>query len=50
MCKTKKDRQHNGQEKKDKRRNNDTRHTHKTKDQVTRTPLNTGVKSGAPDG
>jgi hypothetical protein len=32
-----KDRQHNGQKKKDKQRS--TKHTHKTKDQVTRTPL-----------
>jgi len=27
-----------------------TKHTHKTKDQVTRTPLKTGVNSGAPEG
>ena len=33
-------RQHNGQKKKDKRRS--TKHTHKTKDRVTRTPLKTG--------
>jgi len=26
-----------------------TKHTHKTKDGVTRTPLKTGVKSGAPE-
>jgi len=32
-----KDRQHNGQKKKDKQRS--TKHTHKTKDRVTRTPL-----------
>ena len=25
-----------------------TKHTHKTKDRVTRTPLKTGVNSGAP--
>jgi len=31
------DRQHNGQKKKDKRTNNN--HTHKTKDQLTGTPL-----------
>ena len=35
-----KDRQHNGQTKKDKRINNDLQNiTHKTKDRVTRTPL-----------
>jgi hypothetical protein len=27
-----------------------TKHTHKTKDWVTRTPLKTGVSSGAPEG
>ena len=27
-----------------------TKHTHKTKDLVTRTPLKTGVNSGAPKG
>ena len=37
---SKKNRQHNGQEKKYKQRS--TRHTHKTKDRVTRTPLKTG--------
>ena len=38
-----KDRQHNGQTKKDKRTNNDLHsNTHKTKDRVTRTPLTTG--------
>ena len=37
ICKSKKDRQHNGQKKKDKKRS--TKHTNKTKDQVTRTPL-----------
>ena len=36
-----KDRQHNGQKKKDKKT------IYKTKDRVTRTPLKTGVKSGA---
>ena len=36
-----KDRQHNGQKKKDKRTNNDLQNiTHKTKDRETRTPLN----------
>jgi len=39
--KSKKDRQHNGQKKKDKQRF--TKHTHKTKDRVTRTPPKTGV-------
>ena len=33
---------------KDKQRS--TKHTYKTKDRVTRTPLKTGVNSGAPDG
>ena len=38
-----KDRQHNGQKKKDKRTNNDLHNiTHKTKDRVTRTPIKTG--------
>ena len=45
ICKSKKDRQHNGQKKKDKRTNNDLQNiTHKTKDWVTRTPLNTRGK------
>ena len=42
---SKKDRQYNGQKKrgqKDKQRS--TKHTHKTKDQVTRTPLKTGCE------
>jgi hypothetical protein len=38
--KSKKNRQHNGQKKKGKQRS--TKHTHKTKDRVTRTPLKTG--------
>ena len=38
---SKKDSQYNGQEKKDKQRS--IKHTHKTKDQVTRTLLKTGV-------
>ena len=38
--KRKKTRQQNGQKKKDKQRS--TKHTHKTKDRVTRTPLKTG--------
>ena len=33
---------------KDKQRS--TKHTYKTKDRVTRTPLKTGVNSGAPEG
>jgi hypothetical protein len=42
-CKSKKDRQHNGRKKTDKRTNNDLQNiTHKTKDRVTRTPLKTG--------
>ena len=40
---SKKDRQHNGQEKKMQKDNQrSTKHTHKTKDRVARTPLNTG--------
>ena len=43
--KSKKYRQHNGQKKKDNRTNNDLQNiTHNTKDQVTRTPLNTGCE------
>ena len=38
--KSSKNREHNGQKKKDKQRS--TRHTHKTKDRVTQTPLKTG--------
>jgi len=30
--------------------NKSTNHTHKTKDRVIRTPLKTGVNSGAPEG
>jgi hypothetical protein len=49
--KSKKDSQQNGQMKKDKRTNNDLQNiTHKTKDRVTRTPLQTGATSGAPEG
>jgi hypothetical protein len=40
ICKLKKIRQHNGQKKKYKQRS--TKHTHKTKDRVTRTPLKAG--------
>jgi hypothetical protein len=39
--KLKKNRQHNGQQKKDKQRS--TKHKHKTKDSITRTPLNSGT-------
>ena len=42
--KSKENRQHNGQKKKDKQRS--TKHTHKTKDRVTRTTLKTGGNSG----
>ena len=40
---SKKNKQHNGQEKKYKRTNNDLQHTHKTKDRVTRTPPKSGI-------
>jgi len=50
-------RQHNGQkttqwpkEKGQKDKQRSTKHTNKTKDQVTRTPLKTGVNSWAPEG
>ena len=36
-----------GKRQKDKRRS--TKHTHKTKDQVTQSPLTTGKNSGAPE-
>jgi hypothetical protein len=45
---SKKNRQHNGQNNKYKQRS--TKHIHKTKDRVTRTPLKTRVNSGAPEG
>ena len=42
-----KDRQHNGQKKRDRRTNNDLQNTtHKPKDRVTRTPLNTMCEIG----
>jgi hypothetical protein len=47
----KKVRQHNGKKKKgqkDKQRS--TKHTHKTNDRVTRTPIKPGVSSGASEG
>jgi len=40
-----KDRQHNGQKKKNKRTNNDLQNIHKTKERVTRTPLKSGFNS-----
>ena len=47
----KKDKQHNDQKKRDRRPNNNLQNTtQKTKDRVTRTPLKTGVNSGAPEG
>ena len=46
--KSKKNRQHNGQKKKDKQRA--TKHTHKSKDRVTRTPRKTGGELSAPEG
>ena len=46
-----KNRQHNGQKKKDKRiKQQSTKHTYKTNDRVTRTPLKTGVCAGASEG
>ena len=48
---SKKNRQHNGQkEKVQKDKQRSTKHTYKTKDRVTRTPLKIGVNSGAPEG
>ena len=48
--KTKQDRQHNGQkEKGQKDKQRSTKHTHKIKYRVTRTPLKIGVNSGAPE-
>ena len=48
---SKKDRQHNGQKKKNKGTNNDLQNTtHKNKDRTKQTPLKTRVKSGAPEG
>jgi hypothetical protein len=49
--KSKKDRQHNGQKKKDKMTNEDLQNTtQKTKNRATRTPKKPGVNSGAPEG
>ena len=48
---SKKNRQHNGyREKGQKDKQRSTKHTHKTKDRITRTPLKTGMNSGAPKG
>jgi hypothetical protein len=48
---SKENRQHNGQkEKVQKDKQRSTKHTHKTKDRVTRTPLKTGVNADAPEG
>jgi len=48
--KSKKDKQHNGQQKKDKRTNNDLQSiAQKTKDRKAQTPLKLGVNSGAPE-
>jgi hypothetical protein len=44
--KSKTNRQHNGQKKRDKRTNNDLQKIHKTKDRVTRPPLKQGVHTG----
>jgi len=41
--KSKKNRQHNGKKKVQKDKQRSTKHRHKTKDRVTRTPLETGV-------
>ena len=50
-CKSKQDRQHNGQNKKDKRTNKDLQKIlYKAKDWITRTPLKLGVNSGSPEG
>ena len=47
--KSKKNRQHNGQNKKDKRTNNDLQNkTQKTKDRATRTPLKIECELGCP--
>jgi hypothetical protein len=40
--KSKKNRQHNGQKKRSKDKQRSIKHTHKTKDRVTRTPQKTG--------
>jgi hypothetical protein len=51
MAKRQKDRQHNGQKKKDKGTTTICKTLHnKTKDRVTQAPLKPGVNSGAPEG
>ena len=51
ICKSKEDRQYNSQKKKNKRTNNDlNKIIHKTKDQVTRTPLTTRGELGCSRG
>jgi hypothetical protein len=46
-----KNRQHNDQnEKVQKDKQRSTKHTYKTKDRATRTPLKTGLNSGVPEG
>jgi hypothetical protein len=46
-----KNRQHNDQnEKVQKDKQRSTKHTYKSKDRATRTPLKTGVNSGVPEG
>jgi hypothetical protein len=50
LCISKKNRQRNGQKDKQKDKQWPTKHTYKTKERVTRTPLTTGVNSGAPEG
>jgi hypothetical protein len=43
--------EHNGQNKNDKRKNNDLQNiTYKTKDRIKQTPLKTGMNAGAPEG
>jgi hypothetical protein len=49
MCLSK-NRQHNGKKKGQKDKHRSSKHTDKTKDRVTRTPLKTQVKSGSPEG
>ena len=49
ICKSK-NRQHNGQKKGTKGQTTIYKHTHKSKDRVTRTPLKTVVNSGASEG
>ena len=46
--KSKKDRQHDGKKKRTKGQTTMYKHTHKTEDLVTRTPLKTGVELGRP--